>query len=351
MTQTLKTFHDRGGEPALSAVMVSPGGFDGILPTLYDLADQTVADRIELLVATPTPHDFAVSGNDFKRLHSFHVVDAGRFRTRGEGAAPAVLNARGDVVALVENHVFPDPQWAETILTAYDGPWTGVTARLEIYNPERYWARVSSFMDYGLWIGRTASGEVRTMPWHNSTYKRDALLPLGDELFELLEPESRLQERLIDAGHRFYAEHAARLRHLATSTARLSILSALGYGRLFALNRRADWSPARRLLYALCWPVFPLIRLAKLKDELSIYRRAWPVAPLLPGILILLFAASFGECLGYLGGMGASDDFLKKHDLYFEYRAHPLECDAILRRVRERRNSSGGPPSGKSAPS
>lgn len=334
-----RTLHDRGGRPDLSVVLVSPGGYEGILPTFYDIADQTVADRIELIVTTPCPDDFELEGKSYARLHSLQVVDAGDFKTRGQAAAPGILNARAPVIALTENHAFPTPDWAELILAAHAEPWTGVTPYVEIENPETLWSRIASFMDYGYWIGQANSGESPAMPWHNSTYKREPLLALGEELFTLLEPENQLQDRLRAQGHRFFIERRARIRHVGSSTARIAILSALGRGREFAVVRSRNWSPPRRLLYAVSWPLFPLIRLVKLRDQISKYRRHYAVAPLMPGILLLLGSASFGECLGYLTGMGASEDYLLKHELDFAYRVSRREHREILRRVEDRRRN------------
>lgn len=351
MTQTPRTLHDRGGSPELSAVMVSPGGFEGALPAFYDVLDQTVADRIELLLTTPDPENFQMPDDNYKRLHSLRVLDTRDFCSRGEAAAPGVLEARAPVVALVENHVYLDPHWAETVLEAHQDAWTGVTVRLEIANPDRLWSRASSFMDYGDWIGRPDCGESETLPWHNSTYKREALTAFGDEIYHLLEPECRLQERLKGQGHRFYVDQRASIRHLASSTARSALLSALGYGREFAITRRGRWTFARRLLYATAWPLFPFIRAFKLRSEFKQYGRVYPVAPLMPGIFALLVAASFGECLGYLGDMGRSRGFLLNHDLHLEDRIHKREHEAIMKTVRERQRTkperafpaSGGP--------
>lgn len=350
MSGETRTLHDRGGAPELSAVLVSPGGLEGALPAFYEVVDQTAADRIELLLTTPDPKSFQVPGEDCKRLHSLRVVDARDFASRGEAAAPGVLAARAPVVALVENHVYLDRRWAEIVLDAHRGPSTGVTVRLGIANPDRFWARVSSFMDYGDWIGRRGSGETTALPWHNSSYKREALAAFGDEIFQLLEPECLLQERLKDEGHRFFVDDRASIGHLASSTARSALLSALGYGREFAITRRGEWSIGRRLLYAVAWPVFPFIRAFKLRSQFKQYGRVYPVVPLMPGIFSLLVATSFGECLGYLGGMGRSRAFLLSHDLHLEDRIHKREHKAILNTVRERQGKTSQealPPAGK----
>lgn len=332
-----RTFHDRGGDPALSVVIVSPAGFEGVLPILFDIADQTMAERIELLVSTPDLKSFEPVGRCFRNLHSFHAIHAGRFSTRGQAAGHAILNARAPVVALTENHAFPLPDWAEVLLRAHQGPWTGVAPSVEIFNPQTAWSRIASFLDYGDWITITESTESTSMPWHNSSYKRDPLIALHDELFTLLEPENLLQERLRAQGHRFFIEARARTRHVGNSTVRTAILAALALGRLFALVRRKNWSMPRRLLYAAAWPLFPIIRLVKLAPRIRSYNKHFAVAPLLPGIFFLLIATSLGECLGYLGGMGRSEHFLLRHELDLAYRVNEREHAEILSRVEARR--------------
>lgn len=337
-----RTFHDRGGDPALSVIMVSPRGFDGVLPAIFYIADQTIAERIELLVSTPNLESFQPAGSSFRHLHSLHAVDAGDFGTNGEAIAPAILNARSPVVALTENHAFPAPEWAERLLDAHHGPWIGVTPCIEVFNPRTAWSRIASFMNYGLWIGVTDSTELQILPWHNSSYKREPLVAFGEELPTLLDPESRLQDRLRAQGGRFYIEAGARTSHVETSAARTAILAAFHLGRQFAVTRQGNWSIARRLLYAVSWPLFPWIRLAKMRGRFQAFRNRFAILPLMPGIFVLLFATAFGECLGYLAGMGdGSRSYLLKLELEFPYRLNEREQLAIERDVEERLEKEG----------
>ena len=50
--------------------------------------------------------------------------------------ATAVVAATAPIVALTENHCFPDPDWAEKLVAAYDGDYAGVAPAIGNANPE-----------------------------------------------------------------------------------------------------------------------------------------------------------------------------------------------------------------------
>jgi len=132
-------------------------------------------------------------------------ADGGSMTIRGEAYAPSgtlearaagVHAARGEFVAFVADHVYPDPGWAEAVIAAYDeGPWAGVGYSFRNANPDTYASRAAMLADFGPWLAPTRSGETDHLPTNDVSYRRSLLAGFGDELAELLTAEPLLLEQ------------------------------------------------------------------------------------------------------------------------------------------------------------
>ena len=81
---------------------------------------------------------------------------------RSRSAAPprraGILAATSPVVGLIEDHSYPGPEWAEALLRAHAGPWTGVGPAVDNANPES----AASWVNYILGVRRLrAAGRGR----------------------------------------------------------------------------------------------------------------------------------------------------------------------------------------------
>ncbi len=225
-----------------------------------------------------------------------------------------MLQASGSIVAFAEDHAFPDREWAETIIRAHQGPWTAVSPCVMNGNPQSMLSWADFLLSYGDWFATGPSREVKRALIHNGSFKRQALMQLGDSLDEYLAPSGRLVEHLTAAGHRSYIESQAVVRHLNISRYRPSLWLWLCLGRSFAGHRATaeGWTALIRGLYMLLTPAIPFLRL----------RAAWPAVRrgvrqqrLFPGIIpplsILLAIYAVGELLGYALGVGEADRALE----------------------------------------
>ncbi|MFN2433451.1 MAG: hypothetical protein ABR599_11675 [Gemmatimonadota bacterium] len=130
--------------------------------------------------------------------------------------------ASAPVVAFGEDHSFPEPGWAEALLQAHRGPWAAVGPSIVNANPATAVSWATLLTSFGRWLELDASGPADAIAWHNSAYKREVLLGLGDELEPLLEVEGLLQAELAacsaivnDAPHRSRARVAWSARQRA----------------------------------------------------------------------------------------------------------------------------------------
>src|SRR5579883_2511960 len=114
--------------PELSVVVASVNGWRVLGPTLDALDAQPERGRMEVIVVD------AVGGETRTRLRArrpgVELIEADRDtipRLRHLG----VLRAKGDLVAILEDHGRVSPDWAASILRAHQGPWGAVGGAVE----------------------------------------------------------------------------------------------------------------------------------------------------------------------------------------------------------------------------
>ena len=296
----------KAGEGAkLSAIVVSAGGADAVRPTLEALAAQTALDRMQLVLVSPVEIDPADA-----LLAPFGSVTLVRreLDTLGRSIAAGFLAASAPVVAYAEEHSLPEAAWAETLIDRHRGPWVAVGWSLANANPATAASWAHLLTDFGPGVRPVRSGErTGSMPWHHVSYKRDALAPYGESLGEAYEAEGLLQDDLVARGGRLFMEGGVSSRHINISRLRWNLRSHFYGGRGYGAARadHASWSPARRLAFAAAFPLVPIVRLKRLREDVARTRaERGRKAGLLPSIAVNLLANAFGEAVGYLTGPG-----------------------------------------------
>lgn len=303
---------DEATRPALSVVVVvGRDGFASLRSILACLAEQTIAGRIEVIAALPDlagdPPPEAAGA-----FAALRTVPVGPIENRGVAAAHGVRAATAPILAFTENHCFPDPDWAENLVAAHDGRLAGVAPAILNANPETILGWVSYSGGYVAFSDERPAGEVPEMPMHNSSYRRDLLVPLANELDELLADERRLMRRLRADGARFRFHPAARARHVNEATWGLVLGLSYCNGRRYGGRRGEAWSWPRRLAYALA---FPLLSLPVLRDAVRDIAPVRGRPPLSAGFVGALWLQSLahglGEAVGYLRGPRDLFDFVE----------------------------------------
>ena len=121
----------------LSVVFVARRSLSNIQRALESLLSQTAAPRIELILSADSPEllreaeDFLVPGARFAQsrflLHQTQDLPSAR--------ALSVAEATGDFVAFTEDHCFPEPNWAEELLAAFESSENIQAAAPAMLNP------------------------------------------------------------------------------------------------------------------------------------------------------------------------------------------------------------------------
>jgi GT2 family glycosyltransferase len=294
----------------LSIVIVTPQHYDTMRKTISCLRKQTVQHRLEVVIVAPSAEVLQLDEAELTGFFAFNVVEVGRISSVASANAAGIRKATAPIVALAEDHAFPDPNWAAALIMAHQAHWAAVGPQVQNANPESAISWADYLMGYGPWIAPARAGEIEHLPGHNSSYKRDILMEYGAELEVMLAAESVLHWHLRSNGHRLYLEPTASIAHVNFDRFG-SWLPALFYSaRIFAATRSRTWSWRRRLFYTGAAPFIPAIRLLRIRAQVKkLTRHREPAsipAGFLPVVIVGLLTSALGEMIGYATGAGGN---------------------------------------------
>lgn len=302
--------------PRMSAIVLAPTGFKDVATAIDALARQDEASDIELVLVTGQT-DLPVPDGTVEQFHSWRLLRLPDWRSSAHARVAAVHAATAPIVAFVEDHCYPVPGWARSLLNAHTEDWAAVGPAMLNGNPSTTVSWANFLIEYGPWAAPVARGAHPHIPGHNSSYKRAVLLDYSPEgLRPLMEAESVLHWDLQRRGHHVGIEPAAQTRHMNFSD--FSASRSLRYqgGRLFAASRARQWPLARRILYAGGSVILPVLRTWRTIQHARRMKRTSPLATLVATSLVLLAFDAAGEAMGYAFGPGRSAELLL--DMEFE---------------------------------
>jgi hypothetical protein len=306
------------GSPELSVVIVADG-YETIRKTIAHIREQTVRDRIELVIVTPAAAEFRLDADAVDGFHGVRLVEAGPLPRLTRGQAIGIREASAPVIVFVETHVYPQPGWAEALIRAHRQPWAAVGPVFENANPGHLLSWANFFIDYGPYIEPNSTGRIEHLPGHNSAYKRTILMQYGRQLEQLLNTEHLLHEDLIRRGYELAIEPDARVDHLNITRLSSWLPERFYTGRRFAGDRAKPWTPLRRLLFSGGSFLIPCVRLPRVLHDVRRSARKRDLLPqILPHLIIGLVASSVGEMIGYLFGIGDAPERSARLELHKE---------------------------------
>jgi GT2 family glycosyltransferase len=225
--------------------------------------------------------------------------------THAGAVALGVRAARAPIVAMTEDHAFPDENWAERLLAAHEGPFAVVGPAIRNGNPGTIVSWGDLYIRYGKWAAPVETGVIDLAMGHNGSYKREALLQFGERLTTLLDAETVLQWELAAQGQKFWLEASTVTAHLNYERWGSWLDSLVYHARVFAAQRAARWSPLKRAAYALGSPLIPLVRFVRVRRDIGRAKFAPRFRlPLYAVCLIGLVVDAAGQLLGYALGQG-----------------------------------------------
>ena len=291
--------------PKLRIVIAADNGPEVLSQTLNAIDQLAERSQIEVVVvATESVNAQAV----VRGLHeNCRVVLGGqltegipRLRHRGLRAA------NGELIAILEDHVDVDKNWASTIFQMMDDPTiSAVGGRVDA--GQDGWVNWGVFLaDYARYIGPVEEGDHADLPGNNIAYRREALLAHADSLAEG-KWESWVNAELAGEGHRLVSTNQMVVRHCKKFKLAEFLRLRWHFGRSYAGMRIADLGPLKRLVYGLGSTILPVmltVRATRLLATRDIPRfklaKCWPL------IAVVMTVGAAGECIGYLFGPGRS---------------------------------------------
>ena len=112
--------------PSLSVVLACIDEGPAIRTTVAHLARQTAAREIELVLSAPPARGSAPEPEIAAAFAGVRTVEIGAVNSIARANAAGIRAATAPVVALSEDHCFPEPGWAAALIDAHSGPWSVV---------------------------------------------------------------------------------------------------------------------------------------------------------------------------------------------------------------------------------
>ncbi len=289
--------------PALSVVIASVNGWEMLGPTLRALDAQPERSRMEVIVIE------AVGGETRQALldhrPNVEVIAVDQKRTIPALRHLGVMRAKGDLVAILEDHGEVDETWAAALIEAHEGPWGAVGGVVEngregLIN----WA--AFFCEYTPYMGPVLEGESTDLPGNNIAYKRPHLLRHAHEL-EQGRWESWINDKIRLDGVPIASTNKAIVRHIKPFRLGHFLVQRFHFARSYAGMRRVDQSMLKRVIYgfgSLALPALLLLRVTK--TALAKNRNLGHFAASIPLIALFYTVGAAGEMIGYLVGPGDS---------------------------------------------
>jgi hypothetical protein len=299
-----------GATPRLSVVLVAGAQRRRTQRVLDALAIQTAIDSIEVVVVDL--HDGGAPRLGVASGLRHVYAERPAISRWGAARAEGVRLASGQLIGFIEDHCFPEPEWAGRVIEAFDSSCAVVGYAFTNANPRTYVSRASLMARYGQFVHPARPGLAPVVSGNNVAYRRELLVSFGHELAGLLTIDFNLQEVLGKRGLQLTVEARARAAHMNFTSIIRDCVTGHWYCRLLAARRAEtqSWSTARRLVHGFGAPLgSPAIRLLRLLRSLQGRQPLWgQTAAALPLIAGWYLTDALGESLGYLFGAGRSED-------------------------------------------
>jgi GT2 family glycosyltransferase len=296
----------------LSVVVTIVEAHDALMRCLGALAAQHDPPELEVIV----PWDDSVPGVAAMaaRFPGFQFLDLGTVATarpkhRAAGQhelfdrrrAAGLAAATGDVIAILEDRGVPRLDWARTMLALHEQlPHAVIGGAIENGRDSLlHWAVY--FCDFGRYQRPFSAGPRPYVSDVNIGYKRRALEETA-ELWRGRYHETTVHWALQRAGQTLYLTPDLVVDQFRGALQLKSLTAErFAWGRLFAFTRAREMTRPKRAALAALAPLLPALlvaRHARLQIAKGVNLRRF--LRVLPLVVVLLVAWSFGEALGYM---------------------------------------------------
>lgn len=280
---------------------------------LAALLPQVDFDRFEIIVPFDRwSEEIGELAEVFPRVHFHFIEDVGlaaaekisarEHRLYDRRRAVGLALARGEIIAMTEDHAVPADDWCEQILKLHRKPYGVIGGAIEnrIDRPLN-WAWY--YCDFGRFGKPLASGESEYVSDVNVAYKRETIISVRD-VWDLAFHEMAVHYALRERGTKLILDERMTVYQERPRMSLAAVLrERVEWGRVFAEPRVNYLNLLQRLIYTAGTAGLPLLLwyrvLKNMIRQKSPLRR---LATTLPLALLLSIGWSLGEMLGYLSG-------------------------------------------------
>ena len=292
-------------EPLVSVVIASVNG----LPFIEECLDALMAQD------GSTPYEVVVvdcCGEATRRKIRTYPEDRVQLlAVEGRPSIPrlralGMVRARGQMVAILEDHCNVVPGWIEVVARAHEAGVEALGGAVENGSTERLVDWAVFFCEYARFMPPVARGVVPEITGNNSVYHRRVLERLGEALDEEVW-ESFLHQKLHEAGVEFHCDPDLLVSHKKEFGFGYFLSQRYHYSRSFAGMRmeRARWW--MRLAYAVSTPALPPLLAYRIgRTVWGKGRHRGTLLRTIPVLGIFLLMWAWGEAVGALLGPGDS---------------------------------------------
>ena len=284
----------------LSVVVASWNGTTLLKQCLESLEKQADKTADEIIVVSNFAPELPKNGSRV----SFHVRP-GSF-TVPELRRDGIAAARGNVVALIEDHCTVDKKWITEIKHAHVSDVAAIGGAVENKSDGAALDWAVYFYDYGRFMPPNSAGVTEALSGINTSYKRAVL----DEIHDKYQDgffETFANETLKKRGHQLAMIPSAVVYHNKRYDLRSALSHCYHLARSYAAERVTNATVGTRLIFVLGSLFLPVVLPARV--VFSVIRKGRNLGQLLraiPFLILLMSFWSYGEFCGYSAGDGGS---------------------------------------------
>lgn len=287
--------------PTISVVIASGAGGDFLFRCLDSLRDQAQGAQVIVVDRcggeTPARIEKDYPFVTLVRAELDHRPSVPELRLLG------ARRARGDIVAVLEEHCVAPPHWIETIRSSFREGDAALGGPILDHDYERARDWVVYFSEYHNYLPPWPDGHRSLLNGANIAYDRRKLLKheavLGQGYWEVV-----LHPRLNQDGA-FRSVSRMGVHHTGPFDYGYYLEQRYLLSRVWGGTQRDKVTTAHRLLYLGAAPLFPFLLLGRIaRRVLQKGHRVGKFLLALPLLVPVVFGYVWGEWLGYLLGVG-----------------------------------------------
>jgi glycosyltransferase involved in cell wall biosynthesis len=286
-----------------SVVIAAWNGVSLLRDCLLSLEKQIEKGGAEVIVVSN--YEMGISESRKRFPFAKHIVLSEK-TTVPELRARGILEARGEIVALLEDFCTFDCNWRGEIEKAYEQPYSIVGGAVENSSGATALDWAVYFYDYGKYMLPVNSGVTDALSGMNVSYKREVLDPLREN-YENGFFEFFIHEELKRRKHQLYLMPSAVIFHNKNYDLKRISVQFYHQARSFAARRVVGFPLSKRFSFLLASLTLPILLPARVAlRTVSKKRHFKELIKSLPFLMILMSVWAFGEFCGYLYGEGSS---------------------------------------------